>query len=239
MNRKTSTVSFSVILPVLNEQTAIADQIRHIRDVAGFRDVQIIVADGDAHGSTLACVDDPDVVKVAAPVGRARQMNAGAAAANGEVLLFLHADTRLPEGAFAAMQGVLEQGAQAGAFDLAIESERASLAVVAFFARVRSRLERIPYGDQAHFIRAALFREIGGYPEMPLMEDVALFSRLKKNGIRVSVLKERVTTSARRWEKDGVLKRTLGNWMLRIRFALGADPQKLVRRYKPHSGDGV
>jgi rSAM/selenodomain-associated transferase 2 len=230
----TSARSISVIIPVFAESAIINQTVREVRASASGRPVEIVVADGGPGHTTLAALDDPGVIGVRCPSGRGVQMNAGAAVAAGAVLLFLHADTRLPENWPAALDRVLDTGGvRAGAFSLAIDSPRPALAVVAWFANLRSRLERIPYGDQAPFLNAMLFRELGGFAPIPIMEDVALFRRLKRRGEPVAILKERVLTSPRRWDKDGVVRRTLGNWRLRLRYALGAAPEDLVRSYKP------
>jgi rSAM/selenodomain-associated transferase 2 len=223
-----------VIIPVFAESAIINRTVREVRASASGRPVEIVVADGGPGHATLAALDDPGVIGVRCPPGRGVQMNAGAAVAGGAVLLFLHADTRLPENWPAALDRVIDTGGvRAGAFSLAIDSPRPALAMVARFANLRSRLERVPYGDQAPFLHAMLFRELGGFAPIPIMEDVDLFRRLKRRGEPVAILKERVLTSPRRWDKDGVVRRTLGNWRLRLRYALGAAPDELARSYKP------
>ncbi|WP_319582055.1 TIGR04283 family arsenosugar biosynthesis glycosyltransferase [uncultured Pseudodesulfovibrio sp.] len=232
--KATSARSISVIIPVYGESAIINRTVRQVRESAVGRETEIVVADGGPGHRTLAALNAPDVIGVCCPPGRGVQMNAGAAVATGDVLLFLHADTLLPDNWPDAVDRAFDVGrARAGAFSLAIDSHRLSLAVVARFANLRTRLERIPYGDQAPFIQRALFRELGGFEPIPIMEDVDLFRRLKRGGQPIAVLKERVLTSARRWEKDGVVRRTLGNWRLRLRYALGAAPDELARFYKP------
>ncbi|WP_147822144.1 TIGR04283 family arsenosugar biosynthesis glycosyltransferase [Salidesulfovibrio onnuriiensis] len=225
----------SVIVPVWNEQRGINSLVRHVRELARGLDVEILVADGHPDATTLAALDEPAVIRVRAPQGRAVQMNAGAAGATGDILLFLHADTRLPGDAFRKVAGAVALGFRAGAFDLAIDSGHPWLWLVARVASLRSRLERLPYGDQAHFFDAGYFRELGGYAEIPIMEDVELFRRVRRAGERIRILPDRAVTSARRWEKEGMLQRTLANWWLRLRYALGADPEDLAGRYRPHS----
>lgn len=227
----------SVVVPTWNEQAGINRLVRHIRDISGERPVEIIVSDGHPQATTLSALTEPGVVRIHAPQGRARQVNAGAKAANGVVLLFLHADTRLPPGALDLARKVVDSGFRAGAFDLDIDSGHPWLWLVARTASLRSRLERVPYGDQAHFFEAGYFRELGGYAEIPIMEDVELFRRIRKRGDPVRILRQRVTTSARRWEKEGMLARTLTNWRLRLRYAMGADPRELAGHYEPHISD--
>jgi rSAM/selenodomain-associated transferase 2 len=161
-----------------------------------------------------------------APRGRARQMNSGAAAASGTALLFLHADTRLPPQADHLIFNSLRKNTW-GRFDVRIDSSRDSLRVVAFAMNLRSRLTGIATGDQAIFVRREAF---SGFPDIALMEDIA-FSKAMKRRSRPACLRERVTTSARRWEKNGVLRTVLLMWRLRLAYFLGASPDELARRY--------
>ena len=193
------------------------------------------MADGHPDQTTLAVIRDPEVVRVGAPMGRGVQMNAGAAQAEGEIFVFLHADTRLPQGWDVLVRRALSGRAVAGSFSLAIDSPRASLALVAAVANLRTRLERIPYGDQVQFIRAETFRSLGGFAEIPIMEDVELFRRLRAEKQPVAVLAAKATTSARRWEARGVVRQTLTNWWLRLRYEHGCDPVELIRHYGPQS----
>ncbi len=163
--------------------------------------------------------------------GRAAQMNAGAAMARGEVILFLHADTRLPEGAAAAIrEGLARSGRAWGRFDVEIAAADALLRIVARMMSLRSRLTGIATGDQAIFVRRAVFESFGGYPVIPLMEDVALSKALKRASPPLC-LYERVATSARRWRRRGTLRTIALMWRLRLEYALGADPRRLARRY--------
>nr|WP_230404654.1 glycosyltransferase family 2 protein [Nitratidesulfovibrio sp. HK-II] len=269
--------------------------------------VELVVADGASEADTLAalaaCRADMNtdagaacgapqrlgvegfsggslsVRGVAAPRGRARQMNAGAAVAGGQVLLFLHADTRLPDDAFPAVlravgvdvtpvvgaheadmdahrdentpasgagpagnaapatdvrSGALRQ--RAGAFTLSIDAPGAWFRVVEALANLRNRLTRTPYGDQAQFFRAELFRAMGGYPDQPLMEDVEIMRRLRGAGEPLALLPQRVATSARRWRDEGAVRCTLRNACLRLLYALGVPAQLLARWYRARKG---
>lgn len=223
-----------MIIPVYNEMATINDTIAHLRRTAGSEPVEIIVPDGGPGHRTIAVIEAPHVVTVESPPGRARQMNAGAALAQGEILLFLHADTRLPGNAFSDIRREMENGGSAGAFSLGIDSPRPAFKVIAFFANLRTRLERTPYGDQAQFIRTSDFHRLGGFAEIPIMEDVEFFKRIRLEGLPITILPGKVMTSPRRWEREGLVRRTLTNWWLRIRFAFGASPGKLARHYRPH-----
>jgi hypothetical protein len=162
-------------------------------------------------------------------------MNTGAAAAKGDYLLFLHCDTRLPQGAFRRIEETLSEGNHvAGAFDLRYGSERLSMRIIARAACMRSRLTRIPYGDQAQFFRRDYFEKIGGFADIPLMEDVEIMRRIKERGDCISILPEAVVTSARRQEKEGVVYCTLRNWTIVTLYFLGMPPERLVHFYKNH-----
>jgi len=226
----------SVIVPVLDEQEQINACLDHLRR-QGLRDRrEIIVVDGDPHGGTIALIRDPEVVRLTGDRGRARQMNVGASVARGEILLFLHADTRLPNGALEKISSVMAAGeCVAGAFDLGIDSDRWILRHIAFRASVRSRISRIPYGDQAIFIDRDCFERLGGFADMPIMEDVDLMRRIKRSGQKIHIFRDKVLTSPRRWEAEGPLYTTLRNQILMFCYYLGARPETLVRFYKPQN----
>jgi rSAM/selenodomain-associated transferase 2 len=173
------------------------------------------------------------VVKIFSEKGRAKQMNAGASVANGEILIFLHADTELPGQALKKIYSFMEQNAYVGgAFDLGIKSDKFIFKVIGTLSSLRSRLNRIPFGDQAIFIRREYFNQIGGYKEIPLMEDAELMRRIKKSGNKIWIFYDRVMTSPRRWEKEGVIYCTLRNWTLQALYFLGISPHKLANFYK-------
>ena len=220
--RESEKCLFSIVIPVLNETEQINSLIEHIRSQSFEGFFEIIVVDGDPKGSTVNIVQDKDVTALITEKGRGRQMNAGAAAARGEILIFLHADTKLPDNALGKIRRVLQDERYVGgAFDLGIDSRRLFLKYIAARASLRSRLNRIPYGDQAIFIRKDYFDQIGGFREIPLMEDVDLMRRIKKDGRKIHILSDKVMTSARRWERDGALYTTVKNQILMALFYLG------------------
>ncbi|HEY8070130.1 MAG TPA: TIGR04283 family arsenosugar biosynthesis glycosyltransferase [Burkholderiales bacterium] len=218
-------MKLSVVVPVLNEAAGIARTLGLLAPLRA-RGHEVIVADGGSEdGSRELAAPLADRV-IAAPRGRARQMNAGAAAAAGQALLFLHADTTLPEAADRlALQALGER--LWGRFDVRIDGRSPLLPVVAFFMNARSRLTGIATGDQAIFVRRAAFT---GFPEIALMEDIA-FSRSMKQLSPPACLRETVTTSGRRWERNGVARTVLLMWRLRLAYFLGASPDELARRY--------
>ena len=163
-------------------------------------------------------------------------MNTGAAAASGRILLFLHADTTLPGNAFSLAERLLEDGHLAGgAFDLALDEPAPVFRLIGRAASLRSRLTRVPYGDQAIFVRAGLFRSLGGYREIPLFEDVDFMRRLKRGNLAIGFIDSPVVTSARRWKKEGVVRATLRNWALGAAYLAGVSPERLAGFYGPHS----
>lgn len=215
----------SIVVPVLNEAARIAAALEALAPLRA-RGHEVVVVDGGSEDATRALAAPACDQLVQAPRGRALQMNAGAKAARGAVLVFLHADTRLPERADELIRAALER-ALWGRFDVAIDSRRALLHIVSRAMNVRSRLTGIATGDQAIFVRREAF---AGFPEIPLMEDVAFSREMKRKG-RPACLRARVRTSARRWEARGVLATIFLMWRLRLLYALGVPPQRLAREY--------
>ena len=220
----------SVVMPVLDEAAAIEATLRRLAPLRE-RGAELIVVDGGSRddSATLATPWADRVVR--SERGRARQMNAGAAQARGAVLLFLHADTWLPPAADACILQALAGDAVWGRFDVQISGRPRMLRVVAALMNVRSRLSGIATGDQAMFVRRTVFEQLGGFAEQPLMEDIELSRRLRRLG-RPACLRERVSTSGRRWESRGVWRTIVLMWWLRWRYWLGASPQALARAYR-------
>lgn len=226
-------LKISVVVPVINEGDRIHSTLGRLRNLESGEGVEIVLVDGSPEGSTIKALKDDTVLRTLSEKGRGMQMNRGASLASGDILLFLHADTILPEDAFGKIRSALkDRTCIGGAFDLAIDSERFIFRVIENLASLRSRLTRVPYGDQAIFMRRDYFESIGKYREIPLMEDVELMRRIKKRGERIRILSERVQTSPRRWEREGVLYCTLRNWALRSLYLLGVSPHRLARFYR-------
>ena len=220
----------SIIVPVLDEAEGIAATLAALAP-ARARGVEIVVVDGGSRDDTRVLAAPLADRVIEAPRGRASQMNAGARASRGQVLLFLHADTTLPEGADGlACMGLDSSGLRWGRFDVAIAGADPLFALVALLMNARSRISRVATGDQAIFMRREAFERVGGFPEIPLMEDVAMSKRLRALSPPLC-LRERVLTSGRRWERGGTLRTILLMWRLRLAYALGADPHRLARRY--------
>jgi rSAM/selenodomain-associated transferase 2 len=225
----------SIIVPALNEADGITAALGALTPLRA-RGHEVIVVDGDSSDGTAALARAAADRVVPAPRGRANQMNAGAALARGEVLLFLHADTRLPEGADARiLQGLAASGRSWGRFDVRIEGENRLLPVIAFLMNLRSRATGIATGDQAIFVRRDAFERAGRFPSLELMEDIAL-SRSLKRVSRPLCLADKAVTSGRRWERHGVLRTVLLMGWLRLAFFFGAAPAKLARLYDGERG---
>lgn len=223
----------SIIIPALNEAANLERLLLSLRVIGP--GAEVIVVDGGSEDGTRAVVRRfPWVRYVTSGRGRARQMNAGAEVANGQNLLFLHADTLLPSEAEAAIVEAFHDPAiVAGRFDVRFDSPRPIFMLIAFFINRRSRLTKICTGDQALFVRRQTFEEMEGYPDIPLMEDVELTKRLKRVG-RMACLRSKVTTSARKWERDGVFRTILLMWSLRFLYFIGVSPDRLHRLYYGH-----
>lgn len=220
----------SIIIPVLDEGVGVAETLAALSPVRT-RGAEIIVVDGGSRDRTVEAARPLADLVITAPRGRGSQMNAGAAAAHGDVLLFLHADTRLPPDADRLALGALAQSNRAwGRFDVTIAGRSPLLGIVAAMMNWRSRLTGIATGDQAMFMTRAAFARAGGFPDIPLMEDIVLSRRLKAIG-PPACLAARVTTSGRRWDRDGVVRTIFMMWRLRLAFFLGAEPSRLARQY--------
>ncbi len=225
----------SIIVPTLNEGDGIAAALAALAPLRE-QGHEVIVVDGGSGDGTPALARGAADRVVSAPRGRASQMNAAAALARGAVLLFLHADTRLPENADARiLHGLAASGRAWGRFDARIDGESRLLPVIAFFMNLRSRATGIATGDQAIFVRRDAFERAGRFPPLELMEDIALSSSLKRVS-RPLCIAEKVVTSGRRWERRGVLRAVLLMWRLRLKFFFGAAPASLARLYDGERG---
>jgi rSAM/selenodomain-associated transferase 2 len=230
-------VDISIIIPVLNEGAVINQTICRLFHQKFSGIFEVIVVDDSRDANTINCIDTFDnnkkVIKLTSVQGRGCQMNKGAAKALGETLLFLHCDTTLPDSGLESIQRVMKnQTVKAGAFDLFINAGGAVYRIIERTASLRSRITRIPYGDQAIFIRKNYFFDIGQYLEVPIMEDVDLMQRIKKARGRIQFLNTKTSTSARRWQKEGAIYCTLRNWTILTFYFLGINPVKLAAFYK-------
>ena len=223
----------SIIIPVLNEAKIIRSILSRLQDDGG---IEIIVVDGGSQDNTFELAKAEGVQVLLSPQkGRAQQMNAGAAIATGDILLFLHGDTQLPPDYLNLVKDTLAQPkAIAGAFELAIDGDGKSLRWIEIMVKWRSRWFSLPYGDQAIFLSRTVFQAMGGFADLPIMEDFELIQRLKKQG-RIAIVPAAVLTSSRRWQKLGVFKTTLINQLVILGYYLGIPPKQLRRLYNKSS----
>lgn len=219
----------SIVILTLNEAESIAACMKSARTCT---ESEIIVADGGSSDGTREVVKAFGAKLLTVTGGRAKQANAGASTARGNVFLFLHGDTSLPKGFDQHILRLLAKpGTVAGAFALAIDSPEIGLRIIEKLTNFRSRFFQLPYGDQAIFLGADIFRSVGGFPEIPIMEDFLFMTRVKKEG-RVEIASAAVITSARRWLRLGILKTTLINQAVLLAYFLGSDPERLARWYR-------
>ena len=221
---------FSIILPVLNEEATIESQLLQLNTRCAHHDCEILVVDGGSCDGTVMLAQRHAQV-ISAKCGRATQMNAGAQVASGKILLFLHADTILPQDALFRIEEALKQpGVVGGAFRMCFNCHQWPYRLVAFFTNIRSRMLNVYTGDQAYFMWARSFQAVGGYPEQELMEDLEIITRLRKQGHLV-LLPQYVVTSARRHEQIGLVRSVFFMWYLRMLYRFGVSPAQLRVMY--------
>ena len=223
-----SAMRISIVIPVLNEEKSITEIVTALMPL---KPHELIIVDGGSSDRTPEICNRLDVTLLSSSRGRGTQMNQGAKQATGDVLLFLHADTRLPDSAFDDIRAALgNPQCVGGRFDVQLDGSYWLLDVIGAMISLRSRMSRVATGDQGIFVRREIFAELGGYPDIPLMEDVAFSRALKRRGA-VACLRSRVITSARRWEKEGIWRTILKMWTLKSLYLLGVSPVRLKRYY--------
>ena len=221
-------MDISVVIPVLNEEKTLAATVRAL---LALRPHEILVVDGGSDDQTRDLCASLNVKLIPSARGRARQMNEGARLASGDILLFLHSDTRLPESALTDIKSALgDERCPGGRFDVELEGRHWMLKIIGALINFRSRVTRVGTGDQAIFARREAFVRLGGYPDIPLMEDIAFCRALKRLG-RIACLRSRVITSARRWESEGVWLTVVRMWTLKFLYLAGVSPARLKRFY--------
>ena len=223
----------SVIIPTLDEAAHIGPLLQDVHQAS---DIEAVVVDGGSRDQTVAAAQAMGAQVIISPPGRALQMNRGADVARGRLIFFVHADSRLPRGFDKLIRQALNvPEVAAGAFRLHIDAPRRALRFVAFWANLRARCLRMPYGDQGLFMTQARFQEMGGFPVLPIMEDFELVRRLRARG-RIVILPAAIRTSSRRWLNLGVGRTTLINQVIVLAYLAGASPQKLARLYRRSKG---
>jgi rSAM/selenodomain-associated transferase 2 len=220
----------SIVMPVLNEAGTLR---RTLSALTLSESEELIVVDGGSTDGAAEIAREFTPKTLAGPKGRARQMNLGAENAEGPILLFLHADCRPPRGAFDLIRGAMEDKAvSAGAFDLAIDHPSFRFRIIEVGANLRSRVTGVPYGDQGLFMRKSMFEHIGGFEDIPLMEDVEIAGRLRKEG-KVVFLRPPMVTAPRRWLREGPVFTTLRDWGIALAYSMfRVCPEKLAKYYR-------
>ncbi|MDD5772685.1 MAG: TIGR04283 family arsenosugar biosynthesis glycosyltransferase [bacterium] len=222
---------FSIIIPVFQEADKINGLIENILNQFSDDKFEIIVVDAESSLNTINAIniEFDNIKKITSVKNRAKQMNAGAYVSEGEVLVFLHADCVLPGDALIQIKKSLKSDTKivAGAFDIKIDSDNIIFKIISIISSLRSRYTKIPYGDQAIFVQKEYFFKLGKYREIPIMEDVDLMLRIKKNNGRIHIFSASVTASPRRWENEGILYYTLKNWIITTLYFIGISPDKL------------
>jgi rSAM/selenodomain-associated transferase 2 len=216
----------SIVIPVFNE-ASINKTLKEIRKQT-FTDYEIIVVDGKKNGNTIKEITNTNCTKLISKPGRAIQMNIGAQKAVGDILLFLHADSSLPKNGLLMIDQIINSGINVGAFDIFFDSKNYFLReIISRTSSFRGRITRFPYGDQGQFFRKELFFEIGGYKDIPIMEDIEIMQRLKQMKERIFIIPHKMKTSTRRWEEEGILFVMLRNPILSALYFLGVPAEKL------------
>lgn len=222
-----SAITVAVVIPTLNEEEALR---RHLPTVIDLAD-EVVISDGGSTDSTPLVASELGAPLVSGSRGRGPQMNRGVLATRADVLLFLHADTQLPPGALEAVRSEVERGRIGGGFLARFDDDRPLLRLSSKLVEIRTRLTRIPLGDQAQFATRSAFNQLGGFRDWPILEDLDFIRRLKRQGA-IGIIPRPVTTSARRYVQNGVLKTIANNWWIWTLFFLGVPPERLVRRYR-------
>lgn len=223
-------MKISIIIPALNESLLLQKLLCSLNEIIDSQ-TEIIVVDGGSKDNTVKIASKHTRQVLVTEQGRASQMNYGAAFAKGEVLLFLHADSSLTVKAFNNLKELIKESAYVGgAFRLQIDSDKLLLRIISQVANLRSRIFHLVYGDQGIFVRKKIFLEIGRFLVTPFMEDVEFYGRLRASGKTV-ILNEKILTSARRWEKEGILYATFRNWLLLIMYYMGVPAKRLEKLY--------
>ncbi len=222
--------SIAVIVPLLNERDRLPGLLQML---AGLHADEVVIVDGGSTDGTELLLAEAGLPWCRGRPGRAAQMNRGAEQCRSEILLFLHADTEITSIALQHLREVMSDPDRVvgGRFDVRLSGNAALFRIIEYFINLRSRLTKISTGDQGIFVRRDLFERVGGFPDQPLMEDIEFSKRLKREG-RLACLRDKVTTSSRRWEKHGIIRTTMLMWKLRFLYWVGVTPERLARMYQ-------
>lgn len=223
-----ATITVAAIIPTLNEESSLR---RNLPEVLSAAD-EVVVSDGGSRDNTLRLAEELGAQIVSGPPGRGPQLNRGAAATRSDALVFLHADTRLPEGAMPAIREAIDSGKVGGGFLVRFDTDHRVMALGSRLVQLRTRLTQSPLGDQAQFVSRTIFNDLGGFRDWPSLEDLDLIRRMKRRG-EVVVLPLEATTSARRYLEDGIGRTVALNWLIWALYFAGVPAQRLARLYRP------
>ncbi len=229
----------SIIVPVFKEESRINEVLFALKQAGGNIRNEIIVCDGHHDKTTIKAIKQKNIVKVHSAKGRAIQMNAGAKKALTGILVFVHADTIMPEGFLASIKTAIKSGSRAGSFTFALDAKGAAYRFMEKWVQTRDAITREPFGDRSHFFEKKYFHSIGGYADIPLMEDIEIMRRIKRCKGNIVILKEKAVTSARKIRSEGFIFYAVRNWFLRLLYNLGISPSLLAKIYyrKEESGN--
>ena len=223
--------SLAIVIPVFNEEKTLAHAIKRIQRLELDATDELVFVDGGSTDKTKRLILDAGFKCLNSELGRAKQMNKGAKNTKSDIILFLHIDTSISSSNISNIKKTYSQGSLSGRFNICLSGHNISYRIISFFINLRSCLTKVSTGDQAIFVSRHVFENVGGFPELALMEDVALSKKLRTIG-HVACLKDTLTTSSRRWEKHGIMKTVVLMWKLRLLYWLGRDPEKLVKIYR-------
>ncbi|WP_269764225.1 TIGR04283 family arsenosugar biosynthesis glycosyltransferase [Ghiorsea bivora] len=219
------------MIPVYNEEETLPHALREIQKLNLEATDQLIFIDGGSNDHTKQLIQDAGFHCLVSQAGRAKQMNMGAQNTKSDIILFLHIDTSISSSNISNIKKTYNQGYLSGRFNIRLSSSGLSYQIISFFMNARSCLSKISTGDQAMFVRRDVFETVGGFPDLPLMEDIALSKKLRPLG-HIACLKDTLVTSSRRWEKYGVINTVLLMWKLRFLYWIGISPEKLAKMYR-------
>lgn len=220
--------SLAIVIPVFNEAMILPNALKSLQALAV---EELIFVDGGSTDDTVQLIQDAGFTCLLSEAGRAKQMNFGTINTTSDIILYLHVDTTVSSSNILNIKKTYNQGFLSGRFDIRLSNDALIYRIISFFINTRSRLSKINTGDQGIFVRREAFEEVGGFPDIPLMEDVAITQQLKSLG-KVACLKDKLMTSSRRWENNGAIRTVLLMWKIRFLYWLGIPPEKLVKIYR-------
>ncbi len=229
MPLKHNSPGIAIVIPVRNEAAMLPQALQRLKALQGVD--EIVFVDGESSDGSAALIQAAGFICLLSTAGRAKQMNMGTAQTKSEIILYLHVDTAISSSHISDIKKTYNQAFAYGRFDVSLSNKRLTYRIISFFINLRSCLSKVATGDQGIFVRRTMFEAVGGYPEIPLMEDIALTKALRRKG-KVLCLRNKLETSSRRWEQHGVMRTVWLMWKLRFLYWLGVSPEKLAGMYR-------